>query len=348
MYQQQGSFEYNSSSTTWNSNDNVARTSSTHVQGGTQVLHVNAIGANFEKDGQKIGTQDPFFQFTVNLEDKKSFQKTFTHNNGGKTPSWNQSFNVTLMGEPDLFVEVLDEEKTAPALIGFAAIPINQVVHAPGAALNGHFDLYDVKNNVVGSLHLILQAQGFQNSSNQQPSQESRGQSYVNEAHQKRCKSIRNKEHASDAAGAIFGGALAIGAGLLGKKYYDGHKKEEEEERERQEEEERRQQDYTQREEELKRRESEFGEREAREKEERRQREENERRQGGGDHHHKSHHEDNHHQHHHKSANEWDPVGTYAAGDRVEYHGRTYLCLQGHTSNPTWEPTVAASLWRAA
>ncbi|KAI8329528.1 hypothetical protein BC941DRAFT_442673 [Chlamydoabsidia padenii] len=352
MDQQQSSYQYSTSKTTstWNSDDNIMRTTTTQSHGGSQVLHINAIGANFEKDGQKIGTQDPFFQFTVNLEDKESFQKTFTHNNGGKTPSWNQSFTVPLMGEPDLFVEVLDEEHTAPALIGFAALPINQVVHAPGAALNGVFDLYDVKNKVVGTLHLVLQAQGFQNSSNQQvPSQPMRGQSYVNEIHQKRAKSIRNKEHASDAAGAILGGAMAVGAGLFGKKYFDGQKKEEEEERERQEEEERRRQEYTQREEELKRRETEFSERE---EQERRQQQHQD--QQGSHHHQKGSH---HHQqkkehcddrHGHKSAHEWDPVGTYSAGDRVEYHGRTYLCLQGHTSNPTWEPTVAASLWRPA
>ncbi|KAI7886205.1 hypothetical protein K492DRAFT_178350 [Lichtheimia hyalospora FSU 10163] len=43
---------------------------------------------------------------------------------------------------------------------------------------------------------------------------------------------------------------------------------------------------------------------------------------------------------------EWDPIGTYAPGDRVEYHGHTYICLQGHTSNPTWMPGAAHSLWQ--
>ncbi|KAF9918642.1 hypothetical protein FBU30_011333 [Linnemannia zychae] len=53
-----------------------------------------------------------------------------------------------------------------------------------------------------------------------------------------------------------------------------------------------------------------------------------------------------HHEHRH-SRREWDSVGTYSAGDKVEFHGREYICLQAHTSNPTWEPTAAHSLWRA-
>ncbi|ORZ08700.1 hypothetical protein BCR42DRAFT_424737, partial [Absidia repens] len=307
-------------------------------QFGNQILIVNAIGATFEKDGQLLGKQDPYLQLTLNLEDKQSFQKTYTHKNGGKNPSWNQSFTLPLRGEPDLFVEVLDEENMAPALVGFAAIPINQVVHAPGASFNGIFELYNVKGKAVGDVNLVLQAQGFQNSSNQQPQGTPiRGQSYVNEIHQKHCKSVRNKEHASEVGGALLGGALAIGAGLLGKKYYDDHKKNEEEDRQRQEDEERRQQDYNQREQELKRREDEFSHRR---EEEDRQRRDNEHHGHGGERH-------GHHQHHNSGAREWDSVGTYSAGDRVEYHGRTYLCLQGHTSNPTWEPTAAHSLWRA-
>ncbi|KAG1243303.1 hypothetical protein G6F68_015873 [Rhizopus microsporus] len=48
------------------------------------------------------------------------------------------------------------------------------------------------------------------------------------------------------------------------------------------------------------------------------------------------------------SGKNWNPTGTYAAGDRVKYHGKTYVCLQGHTSNPTWTPDAAHSLWQTA
>lgn len=35
----------------------------------------------------------------------------------------------------------------------------------------------------------------------------------------------------------------------------------------------------------------------------------------------------------------------YAAGDRVMYGGVLYKCLQAHTSQSTWTPTDAPSLW---
>lgn len=41
-------------------------------------------------------------------------------------------------------------------------------------------------------------------------------------------------------------------------------------------------------------------------------------------------------------------VGTgYPAGARVGYDGRGYVCLQGHTAQPGWEPPSTPALWRA-
>lgn len=36
---------------------------------------------------------------------------------------------------------------------------------------------------------------------------------------------------------------------------------------------------------------------------------------------------------------------SYAVGDRVVYSGVLYKCLQAHTSQSTWAPTDAPSLW---
>lgn len=42
----------------------------------------------------------------------------------------------------------------------------------------------------------------------------------------------------------------------------------------------------------------------------------------------------------------WNGDGTaYAVGDRVQYSGILYKCLQAHTSQATWTPTDAPSLW---
>lgn len=43
---------------------------------------------------------------------------------------------------------------------------------------------------------------------------------------------------------------------------------------------------------------------------------------------------------------QWNGNGvTYATGDRRQYDGSLYKCLQAHTSQSTWTPTDAPSLW---
>lgn len=41
----------------------------------------------------------------------------------------------------------------------------------------------------------------------------------------------------------------------------------------------------------------------------------------------------------------WVPGAGYAADIRVQFGGRLWRCLQGHTSQVGWEPDTAASLW---
>lgn len=36
---------------------------------------------------------------------------------------------------------------------------------------------------------------------------------------------------------------------------------------------------------------------------------------------------------------------SYAVGTRVQFSGMLYKCLQAHTSQPSWNPVDAASLW---
>ncbi|WP_410620522.1 carbohydrate-binding protein [Amycolatopsis sp. cmx-8-4] len=44
----------------------------------------------------------------------------------------------------------------------------------------------------------------------------------------------------------------------------------------------------------------------------------------------------------------WAAGTAYAAGARVTYGGREYVCLQGHTAQPGWEPPNVPALWRTA
>ncbi|KAI8602458.1 hypothetical protein EDD21DRAFT_371758 [Dissophora ornata] len=249
----------------------------------------------------------------------------------------------------------MDEETTADACIAFAAIPINQVVHAPGGTLNGVFDVYTTDGKHNGELNLTLTVQNVpgQNAGYQAAGSPVKGESHIVEAHQKRMKSIKNKEIAADAGMAVVGGLFALGAGLLANKVIGDEKKKEAARKEaayeaevehdqlesekKKLEEERSSFQRTQAEErsKLEREQQEF--RSTQDREEHREERREER--------HGEHHGEHHNKHGHGC--EWDPVGNYSAGDKVRYHGREYICLQAHQSNPTWEPTQAHSLWRA-
>ncbi|KAJ2956079.1 hypothetical protein NQZ79_g8012 [Umbelopsis isabellina] len=313
-------------------------------------LTINAVAGRNLLDKDIVGKQDPYAQFSLDPTNPKAFQKTFTHKDAGKNANWNQSFVFPLHGESDLFVEVFDEDPTADEVIGFAAIPINQIVYAQGGSFYGAFEIYQINGKPAGEILLQLNVQGLPNTPQgqggygYQQQQPQRGQSYVNEVHAKRVKSLRNKGIATDVGIATLGGALAIGAGLLGQRLYDDHRKQEEHRRNESESMQHDRERYE-------RERHQFDEEKARyEREHSHQndyrREEEHHRHNEG--HHGGQHGGQHGHGQHGNCRDWDPVGTYAAGDRVEYHGRTYVCLQGHSSNPTWMPDVAHSLWQTA
>ncbi|CEP13274.1 hypothetical protein [Parasitella parasitica] len=353
QYSSQSSFEETTTTTTasyvmvngkWVLKDSDTQTVSSngHTTQKTS-LTINAVSAYELRKVQRIGKQDPFLQFSLDFTNKEGFLKTFTHKDGGEKATWNQSFTIELNGEENLYVEILDKEKTFDEVIGFAAIPINQIVHANGSYLNGLFTVFDTKREKAGTVHLQFSTTGFPSSEtpnfNTQPIQ---GQSYVHEEHCARMKSQDKKDTGIAIAGGLLGVGLAAGAAYLGKKVYDDHqKKEQEEENNRNQER------------------DEFEKEKARLQQER---EEYERSQSI----HEKRNEDCENKNKEKKkdcdgkkkkkdcdgsssedddAAKWNPVGTYTAGDRVKYKGRIYMCLQGHTSNPTWKPTDAHSLW---
>ncbi|WP_078904012.1 carbohydrate-binding protein [Streptomyces xanthophaeus] len=43
---------------------------------------------------------------------------------------------------------------------------------------------------------------------------------------------------------------------------------------------------------------------------------------------------------------EWGSSTSYEIGDAVLYRGNVYRCLQRHTSNVSWTPTAAVTLWK--
>jgi hypothetical protein len=241
----------------------------------------------------------------------------------------------------------MDDETTADAVIAFAAIPLQQVMNAPGSSMNGVFEVFTADGKPNGDVNLTLTVTNMAGQNYALPLNPSirvKGQSHITVAHQKRIKTLKNKETAADAGMAVAGGLLALGAGLLTNKLVNDEMKKEEA---RKEAEYQQQLEHDRFENEKKRLDEERAAFERTQSEERarfeRQQEES-RQQQQQQQHHQHHHE---HSHGHGHAREWDPVGNYTTGDRVTYHGRLYVCLQGHQSNPTWTPTDAHSLWRA-
>lgn len=41
----------------------------------------------------------------------------------------------------------------------------------------------------------------------------------------------------------------------------------------------------------------------------------------------------------------WSESASYAVGDRVQYEGTLYKCLQAHDAQADWKPSEAVSLW---
>ena len=42
----------------------------------------------------------------------------------------------------------------------------------------------------------------------------------------------------------------------------------------------------------------------------------------------------------------WRSETEYAVGDRVQYDGSLYACVQAHTSQPNWTPDAVPALWK--
>ncbi|KAK5822286.1 C2 domain-containing protein [Linnemannia elongata] len=351
---------------------------------GQPTLTVTAHGAQNLQDVETIGKQDPYVQFSTDFTNTKSFQKTFVHKDAGKTPTWNQTFSFVLAGEPELFVEIMDEETTADAVIAFAAIPINQIVHAPGGTFNGIFDVYTPSGKTQGEINLTLVAHNVpgQNTSPAPAGQPVKGTSHINIEHQKRMKSLANREKAADAGTAAFGGLLAVGAGLLANKLVNDNKKEAEakKEAERAAAAERERFENEKHQLEAQRHQFEQQQQQAQQQQQshiqvqgqhgyggQSQFNPQEHHQGGYDQgKHKKDKKDKKSKHHggsgsdsdsssdsdsdndkKKKGKKWDAHGRhYSAGDKVKYDGDKYICLQSHNSQSDWAPTVAHSLWR--
>ncbi|KAF9178732.1 hypothetical protein BGZ51_007446 [Haplosporangium sp. Z 767] len=184
-------------------------------------LEVTVHSAHDLPDVERFGKNDAYAQITLDLKHDKAFQKTFVHKNSGESATWNQSL-VLKDFKPEhnmLYVEIFDQEATADEPIVFTTIPLNQVTQQPQGMLSAKFGMYTIKGSPKGEISLSIRVL--------RPGQEpggmvaydgagGRGQSMLDEEHQKRMKKLKLKESAADMAqGATFAGAMGMAAGLL-------------------------------------------------------------------------------------------------------------------------------------
>ncbi|KAF9344635.1 hypothetical protein BGX26_004093 [Mortierella sp. AD094] len=192
-------------------------------------LQVYVHGVNHLKDVEHFGKNSPYVQFSVDIQDKTSFTKTAVKKRAGDDVDWNETLTIDNFAPSQhhtLYVEVLDHETLADAVIGYAAIPLHQVAEAQGHIFKGKFDLFTSKGEQKGTIDLtIADLKPGQDAHNVSSRPEEKGKSQIDTDHQTRIKSLVNKEHLSEGAGAAA--ALLAAAGIaVGAKYVaDQHKK---------------------------------------------------------------------------------------------------------------------------
>ena len=196
-------------------------------------LEVTIHSAHDLDDVERFGKNDAYARISLDYKHDKSFQKTFVHKNGGENPVWNQTLTLKDLKPEyhELYLEILDDEKTIDAPIAFAAIPLNQVLESPNNTFSGKFDVYTPNGKTKGEISLTIRALQAGEDARGQVSYDGsnqKGVSRIDEAHQKRVKALKNKEAAADVGGVALAGLAVIGAGYLATKQ-DGSEKDKKE-----------------------------------------------------------------------------------------------------------------------
>ncbi|KAF9340031.1 hypothetical protein BGZ91_003781 [Linnemannia elongata] len=188
----------------------------------THTLKVTVHQADHLEDVERFGKNDPYARIALNVDFKHN-AKTQTLKNAGKEAAWNKTLELADFNPQEhdtLYLEILDEETMADEPIAFTAIPLHQVLGAPGHALRGRFDLHTVKGKQRGEVLLTIVVVNAGQTEGAHPQSEVRGVVKLDSAQQARINSLSRKESASDAGAA----ALLIGGLIAGKALHDSQK----------------------------------------------------------------------------------------------------------------------------
>ncbi|KAF9973430.1 Extended synaptotagmin-1 [Actinomortierella ambigua] len=126
-----------------------------------KILDVTVHRASKLKDVERFGWNDPYVRMFLHHSDPdKAAYRTHTIQNGGRSPVWNSTLTLDYLTEDTkyLFIEILDfEKKRADRLIGFTAIPLQQVrMHNLNHRHTATYDVFDSDGKAHGTISLTL------------------------------------------------------------------------------------------------------------------------------------------------------------------------------------------------
>ena len=126
------------------------------AQSGKLKLHI--IEAKLTRDTEVFSKMDPFCKFQM----RDQTYKTKVLNGAGKTPKWNEIWDIDVkyIGD-DLLIDVMDEDVTSSDMIGQASIKLSSL--CAGGGMDEWFDI-QYKGKKAGTIHLkgVFTAAGAQ------------------------------------------------------------------------------------------------------------------------------------------------------------------------------------------
>ena len=101
-------------------------------------LNIKIVSALLERDTEVFGKMDPYVTMAYEVSSGEKYKlQTKTHQDGGKTPEWNEEFNFDIRIEgwdsrvlsykDHIIFRVWDEDTFGSDPVGFASIKISQL-----------------------------------------------------------------------------------------------------------------------------------------------------------------------------------------------------------------------------
>ncbi|KAF9973326.1 hypothetical protein BGZ73_003438 [Actinomortierella ambigua] len=198
-----------------------------------RVLDVTVHHAERLKDVERFGKNDPYVRLFTDLRHADKGVSTFVAKNQGNNPKWGQTLSLENIKDDAqyLYLDVMDDEKGADEVIGFAAIPLSQVAQHQPPIFAGTFDIYDDKGKAHGTIYLTMRFRHKHEPATtaiHEGTSKRHGTSVVLDDHYKHIKKLVRKEKLDDTGKVAAGVALMAGAAHLLHKHSDDDKKKKE------------------------------------------------------------------------------------------------------------------------